>query len=168
MDSRIKLPEISWDWPEIAVILAWKIAPEGFVMVTEDMVTLPFDRVFVTERKPERLTLSFVGVKAAKRLTRAERGTERATISELQGRWQKIAVCMLWHFARLGLLPRTDSVTLTYQDKDSVPANLQWMAAGHPLGVEWRFMPRQEAARLAKHYRENEDPRAFIVEKTAL
>jgi hypothetical protein len=158
----MRVPEINWDWAEISVILAWKIAPEGFVMQHEDLVTLPFDRVFVTARRPAHLTLSFVGVKAAKRLMVAERGTERATVSELQGKWQKIAVCMLWHFARLKKLGPKDSVTLTYQDKDAVPANLQWMAAGHPFGVEWRFMPRAEAARLARWYRDNEDPRAFL------
>lgn len=164
----MRLLEIAWDWPEIAVILAWRLAPNGFVMVHEDLLTLPFDRVFITERKPERITLSFMGVKAAKRLMAPERGTERATVSELQGRWQKIAVCTLWHFARLKKLGPKDSVTLTEWDRHAVPGDQQWMAAGHPMGVEWRFMHRLEAARLAKQYRDHEDPRNFMVEKTSL
>lgn len=164
----MRLPEISWDWPEISVILAWKLAPNGFVMVHEDLVTLPFDRVLVETRRPTFITLSFVGVKAAKKLTAKERGTERAIITEMQGRWQKIGICMCWHFARLGKLGPKDSVTLTEQDKQAVPGHLQWMAAGHPLGVEWRFMHRLEAARLARWYKDNEDPSAFIVERTRL
>jgi hypothetical protein len=160
----MKLPELSWDWPEIAVILHWKLAPLGYVLYPEDLVTLPTDRVLLTDRKPDRITLTFISVESAKRRAAAERGETRATVSELQGRWEKIAVCMLWHFAQRGKLGKRDSITLTEYDRQSVPGHLQLMATGHAQGVEWRFLDRAEAARLAKWDKDNEG--AMIQEQT--
>lgn len=168
MPAALKLPEIAWGWPEIAVILIWRLAPDGFVMDIADMTTLPHDRVLVEDRKPDRLTLGFVAVKKAKKLMRPERGNEKATVSELQGRWMKIGICTLWHFARAKKLGRTDTVVLTEYDRHAVPGDKQLMATGHAHGVEWRFMPRAEAAKCAAWYRENEHESAFVTERTNL
>jgi hypothetical protein len=158
--------EIAWGWPEIAVVLIWKIAPNGFVMAVEDLVTLPRERVLVEERKPDSITLSFVTLATAKKLMAAERGEERATLSELQGRWQKIAICTAWHFARLGKLGRKDSIVLTEQDRQAVPGHLKLMASGHADGIEFRFLPRAEAEAIAKWDLDNEG--IMIREKTQL
>jgi hypothetical protein len=168
MAAALRLPEINWGWPEIAVILIWKLAPNGFVMLTEDMTSLPFDRVLVEDRQPDKLTLGFVAVRKAKALTRPERGSEKASVSELQGRWMKIGICTLWHFARAHKLGRRDMITLTEQDRQAVPADRQLMASGHAHGVEWRFIRKLEAAKLAAWYRDNEHESAFVTEKTAL
>ena len=151
-----RLPEIAWGWPEIAVILAWRLAPNGFVILKEDMISLPTDRVLMEERKPDRLTLAFIPVARAVRLMDKARGTQAATTSELQGRWQKIAVVTAWHFARKRQLGKHDSITLTHQDQAAVPANLTLMASGHSQGVEWQFMPHAQAAKLAAWDKDNE------------
>ena len=87
-------------------------------------------------------------------------------MSELQGRWQKIAVVACWHFARRGKLGRKDSITLTEFDRAAVPGHLQLMASGHAQGVEWRFLPRSEAEALAAWDAENEG--IMVKEKTQL
>ena len=160
------MSEIAWGWPEIAIIIAWKLAPKGFVMRTEDLVSLPRDRVLIEKRTAKRLVLSFVALDIAHALKAPEYGTESASVSELQGRWQKIAVCTLWHFARRGKLGKKDSVTLTQWDKAQVPADVKLMASGHAQGVEWRFLPRGEADSIAKWDEENEG--AMIEERTQL
>lgn len=148
--------EIAWDWPEIAVILAWKLAPNGYVILREDLFTLPTDRVLLEDRREDALVLSFIGVKAAKKLTLQKRGVDTTTVSELQGRWQKIAITTLWHFARAGKLGRADSITLTEQDRAAVPGDCLLMASGHSQGVEWRFIPRALCKRQEDWDRENE------------
>jgi len=161
-----RLPEIAWGWPEIAVILAWRLAPNGYVILKEDLISLPTDRVLMEERKPERLTLAFIPIARAVRLMDKARGTQAATTSELQGRWQKIAVTTAWHFARRRMLGKFDSITLTEYDRQAVPSDLTLMASGHSQGVEWRFLPHAEAARLAAWDREHEG--IMVQEKTQL
>lgn len=164
--AKIKLPELAWGWPEIAVILTWKLAPNGFVLLMEDLVSLPTDRVLLEDRRPDRIVLSFISVQSALERSRPERGENRATVSELQGRWQKHAVCIAWHFARKGKLGRKDSITLTEYDRAAVPGHLQLMATGHALGVEWRFLPNEEAKKIQDWDRDNEG--MLIKEKTQL
>jgi hypothetical protein len=159
-------PELAWGWPEIAVVMIWKIAPNGFVILKEDMISLPTDRVLREYRDSEKIVLSFIGVKHAKRLSAAELGEHRATVSELQGRWQKIAVVAAWHFARLHKLGKNDSITLTEYDRAAVPGHLQLMASGHAQGVEWRFLPLREAKAIQDWDRDNEG--ILIKEKTQL
>jgi hypothetical protein len=153
---KAKIPELAWDWSEIAVVMIWKVAPNGFVLLLEDMVSLPRERVLLEDRKPDRITLSFISLDSAKRRSAPERGENRATVSELQGRWQKIAVVTAWHFARLGKLGKGDSITLTEQDRQCVPGHLQLMASGHAQGVEWRFLPRSEAKKIQDWDLDNE------------
>lgn len=130
--------ELAWDWSVIAVTLLWKLAPQGLVMLREDMARLPRDRVLLEDRQADRIVLSFIPLREAKRRAAAERGEQRATVSELQGRWQKIAVVALWSLSKTGC-------TLTEYDRAAVPDGLQLMASGHEFGVEWRFLPRWEA-----------------------
>jgi hypothetical protein len=151
-----KAPELAWDWPTIAVTLIWKIAPMGFVLLLEDMITLPRDRVLLTDRQPTKIVLSFISVESAKRRASAELGEHRATVSELQGRWEKIAVCTLWHFARRHKLGKKDSIALTEYDRAALPSHLQLMASGHADGVEWQFLPNVNAQRIADWDKDNE------------
>lgn len=142
-------PELSWGWAQIAVVMIWKLAPKGFVMLREDMARLPMDRVLLEDRQPDRICLSFIPLNQAKKRMAPERGEHRATLSELQGRWQKIAVVALWSLAKQG-------VTLTEQDRAAVPGGLQLMASGHEFGVEWRFLPSWEAKKHRDWDLENE------------
>lgn len=142
-------PELAWDWSQIAVVMIWKLAPKGFVMFREDMARLPMDRVLLEDRRVDRIVLSFITLKDAKKRSAAERGEHRATVSELQGRWQKIAVVALWSLSKTG-------VTLTEYDRAAVPDGLQLMAWGHEFGVEWRFLPRWEAKKHRDWDLENE------------
>lgn len=152
----MKQPGLNWGWPEIATTLIWKLAPQGFVLLLEDMISLPRDRVLLDDRRPDRIVLSFINLPAAQRLMAAERGEHRATMTELQGRWHKIAVVSLWHFARLHKLGKKDSLTLTEYDRASLPSHLQLMASGHAQGVEWQFLPNREAKKIADWDRDNE------------
>jgi hypothetical protein len=159
-------PELAWGWPEIAVTMIWKIAPNGFVIHKEDMFSLPTDRVLREYRDSEKIVLSFIGIQHAKRLSAPELGEHRATVSELQGRWMKIATVTAWHFARRQLLGRSDSITLTEYDRAAVPGHLQLMASGHAEGIEWRFLPRREAQSIEAWDRENEG--ILVQERTQL
>lgn len=159
----MKLPEIAWGWPEIAVILAWKIAPLGYVLRRESMFSLPTDRVLREHRQPDKLTLGFISVLQARRQIAPELGEKRATLSELQGRWQKIAVVSLWQFAKEGRLGKRDEVVLTEYDRQAVPSNLRMLAAGHGQGVEFNFMARELAE--AQREREIENEGVNILEK---
>jgi hypothetical protein len=132
------MAELAWDWSVIAVALIWKLAPKGFVLFREDMARLPLDRVLLEDRQADRITLSFIPLKEAQQRAAPERGEKRATVSELQGRWQKIAVVALWSLSKTG-------ITLTEYDRAAVPDGLELMASGHEFGVEWRFLPRWEA-----------------------
>jgi hypothetical protein len=164
--AKAKKPELAWGWPEIAVTMIWKLAPNGFVILMEDMLSLPTDRVLREYRDREKITLQFIGVAQAKRLSGPELGENRATVSELQGRWMKIAVVSAWHFARLKKLGKHDAVTLTEYDRAAVPGHLQLMASGHAQGVEWRFLPTREAKAIQDWDFDNEG--ILIKEKTQL
>jgi hypothetical protein len=141
--------ELTWDWSVIAVTMIWKLAPKGFVMFRHDMARLPMDRVLLEDRQADRIVLSFIPLKEAQQRTAPERGQHRATVSELQGRWQKIAVVALWSLSKTG-------ITLTEYDRAAVPNGLQLMASGHEFGVEWRWLPRWEAERHRKADLEHE------------
>lgn len=149
------MTEIAWDWAQIAVVLAWKMAPNGFVMFPADLVALPRERVMLDDRKADRITLSFVTITAAKRLLAAERGEHRATLSELQGRWHKIVAVCAWKWTREGLIPKS-GVILSEYDRQAVPGNLILMASGHEQGIEYRFLPRAEAQSIETKAREDD------------
>ena len=145
------MKEISWGWPEIACVLMWKLAPEGVVLTRKDLGRLPQDRVLVDDRDSKQIRFSFIGVEAAERLRRpiVQSYGYRASVSELQGRWKKLAVVLLWKLAKEG-------VVLTQADRDRVPADKILLTHGHEQDLECRFVPRLEAARIQKWEAENE------------
>ena len=152
--------EIAWDYPELAAVLLWRLAPAGCVITREDLHALPMDRVLIEDREPHEMRFRWVAIAEALRLRKPlhERGAA-ASVSEMQGRWQKICVVVLWKFAR-------DGLTLTRADRAAVPADKQLLMHGHADDLELRFMPHAEAARIAKWERDNEG--LIITERTHL
>jgi hypothetical protein len=144
------MSEISWDWPEITCVLMWKLAPQGVTLTRRDMAALPQDRVMVTDRQPNALKLSFVSLQRAMAIRDVLAPTQKpAGVSALEGRWEKIGVVLLWKLCKGG-------ITLTEWDKAQVPHDKQILARGYRDGVEFRFMPNSEAAKLTKWDRDND------------
>lgn len=142
--------EISWDWPEIAVVLLCKLAPEGVVVTRKDLGALPADRVLIEERLVDRINYHWASIKQAEAMRKplALKG-EKAGVVQLQGRWQKLAVVLLWKLAK-------DGCTLMRYDRDAVPADKVLMAHGHKDDIEYRLIPRAEAERIQKWEKDNE------------
>lgn len=145
------MSELSWDWPTIACMLMWKLAPNGVVITRKDLAALPVDRVLIHERLTDRMTFRWMRPEDAKAHAKRlkEKTGEKAGLVQLQGRWQKIAVVLLWKLAR-------DGVTLLQWDKDTLPADKTLLAHGHAQDIEYRFCDRAEAARIQKFELENE------------
>lgn len=148
------MTELAWDWPEIAVVLMWKLAPGGCVITRKDLARLPMDRVLVEDRSDREIRFSWVTPQEAQRRAgnmpgATVQGQEKASVSQLQGRWQKIAVVLLWKLAK-------DGCRLTRWDRDQVPVDKTLLAHGHAQDIEYRFVPRAEAERVAKWERDNE------------
>ena len=141
--------ELSWDWPTIACVLMWKLAPDGVVITRKDLGALPQDRVMLDERLGATLKLSFVTVKQATLIRELLAKQSSVGVSTLDGRWQKIAVVLLWKLRKGG-------ITLTESDRAQVPHDKTILAHGHRDGVEFRFMPKSEATRLTAWDRDNE------------
>jgi hypothetical protein len=145
-----KAKEIAWDWPEISCVLMWVLAPNGVVITRKDLGGLPIDRVLIEDRSPTAIRFSWMTPEQARRLSqRQSRKGEKASVSQLQGRWQKIVVVLLWKLAK-------DGCVLTQSDRDRVPADKTLLAHGHEHEIEYRFVPRAEAIRIAKWERDNE------------
>jgi hypothetical protein len=138
----VKLTELAWSWQQIAITLIWKLKPQGLVLFPQDL-SLPRDRVMLEERLQDRINLTFITLKEATMRTHAK-PAQRATTDKLSGRWQQIAAVMLWKLAKKG-------VTLTEMDRSGVPAGLELLTSGHPDGVEWRFLPKRDALKMAIH-----------------
>lgn len=136
---------MNWDWPEIAVVLMWKLAPEGVVITRKDLARLPQDLVLVEDRTADEIRFSWETVSMAQKLTEAV----SSSVSTLEGRWQKIAVVLMWKLAK-------DGVTLTQWDRDQIPHGKTLLAHGHAQDIEYRFVPRLEAERIAAWEREHE------------
>lgn len=134
------MSELLWNWETITTTMLWKLTPGGLVLFPQDLKSLPHDRVLLEERLSDRINLSFITLKEAYARTHAEKPEARATTDKMIGRWRQIACIMAWRLAKSG-------VTLTEQDRQSVPADLILMTAGHPLGVEWSFIPRMVAVK---------------------
>lgn len=145
------MAELNWDWPLIAVVLMWKLAPKGVVITRQDLGRLPQDRVLIEDRGAQDIRFSWITPRAAQR--RAEQlkhaGEEKAHVSQLQGRWQKLAVVLLWKLAK-------DGCVLTTWDRDQVPADQTLLAHGHAQDIEYRFVYRAEAQLIAAWERDNE------------
>jgi hypothetical protein len=145
--------ELTWGWVTIACVLAWRLAPEGIVITRKDLASLPHDRVLKDHRDVEGtlIRFSFVSIEEAQRLTRPVviGAKPEASVSELQGKWQKIACVLLWKMAR-------DGITLTQADRDAMPADRTLLMHGHAQDLELRFLPHAQAARIAAWERDNE------------
>lgn len=145
-------PEISWDWAEISVVMMWRLCPQGLILTRTDMGRLPMDRVMIYDRGPHEIKFRWMRPEDArahaKRLKSAT--GERAGIEQLQGRWQKLGVILLWK------LTRDEGLTLTRADREAVPSDKKLLTRGFKDGVEFRFIPLAEAARIAKWERDNE------------
>lgn len=153
MESTLKpapLRELDWTWTEIAVTLMWRLAPNGVVITRKDLAALPQDLVLIEDRSPHAISFSWVKVETAMAMRKPlAEGGRKAGLSQLQGRWMKIAVTLLWKLAK-------DGIVLTPLDRSAVPADKQLMAHGHAQDIEYRFLPHAEAAAIAKRERDNE------------
>ena len=145
------MSELDWDWYVIAHTLAWRLAPEGFVMNRKDLASLPADRVFVEERSADAIHLRWLALTEAKRLQErlVKYNQPKAGVSHLEGRWMKFAVVLSWMRAR-------DGITLRQADRDAVPKLLMLYAEGHAQDVEFRFMPERDAKAMQRQYRERD------------
>lgn len=151
------MKELAWDWPEIAVTLMWKLAPNGVVVTRKDLGRLPQDRVLVDDRDADSIRFSWQSITDAQRLTQAlAMHKDKAGLAQLQGRWQKLCVVLLWKLAK-------DGVVLKQLDRDAVPADKVLLAHGHREDIEYRFVPRAEAARIQKWERDNEGKQVLEV-----
>jgi hypothetical protein len=151
--------ELDWGWDAIAVTLLWKLKPEGIVIGVADLVALPMDRVGIIQREADFIRLSFATEHYAKRLL--ERPAEhRPEVHELHGRWQKFCWVALWK------LKRARSVTLSPLDRASVPSDRVLLQSGFKQDIEYRFVPREEAARLQRLAKEHEG--RIITERSQL
>lgn len=146
--------EVKWTWPQIAVALMWRFAPDGTIVRRRDLAGLPADRVLLEDRRPDRIEFSWVKIEEAQRrahsLAIPGKAEERATVSEMQGRWQKMAVVLLWKFTR------GSTIALRELDLSAVPADKVLLAEGHEHDIEYRFCPRTEAQVIAKREKDNE------------
>ena len=145
------MSEINWGWPEIAVTLVQKLAPDGVIVTRKDLGGLPQDRVLVEERLHDRIIYRWMRPEDARAHTKRlkEKTGEKAGVSQLQGRWQKLGVVLLWKLAR-------DGCVLMNYDRDAVPADKVLLAHGHENEIEYRFVPRAEAARIQQWEKDNE------------
>lgn len=142
--------ELTWDWPEIAVVLVQKLAPDGVIVTRQDLARLPIDRVLVEDRQSDRIIFRWVPITEAERMRKplAESG-QKAGVTQLEGRWQKLAVVLLWKLAKEGCV-------LMRYDRDAVPVDKNLLAHGHANDIEYRFVPRPQAKRIAEWERDNE------------
>lgn len=135
--------ELPYDWPEICVALMWQLAPNGLVLYPQDL-DLPREKVGILSRNRKSIRLAFIDLETAERAAAPALGENRATVTELRGRWKQITWVMLWKLAKSG-------TKLTQSDFDNVPGDKQLLCSGHPDGVEWRFLPWSEAQRIHEH-----------------
>lgn len=148
------LREVSWDWPEITCMLMWKLAPKGCTITRQNLGALPRDRVLVEDRTSEGIDFQWISLEEAQKRSAPVAGVAsttvpRASVSQLSGRWQKIAVVLMWKLAR-------DGVRLTLDDKRALPSDQTLLAEGHANDIEYRFVPRADAVRIAVWERDNE------------
>lgn len=145
------MSELSWDWPEIACVLVQKLAPQGVVITRKDLARLPMDRVFIVDREETVIRFRWLRPEDARNLSKRikEKTGTKAGVSQLQGRWMKLATVLLWKLAK-------DGCVIGQLDRAQVPADKVLLAHGHAEDLEYRFVPRAEAARIQAWERENE------------
>lgn len=138
------------DWHEIAYALFWRLAPHGVTITRKDLGCLPADRVLVDNRSATEIRFTWNTLTDAQKLrdTLTASG-EPVGVSQLQGRWMKMALVLMWKLA-------PDGLTLTDLDRSAVPADKTLLIRGYRDDVHCRFVPRTEAAAIAKSAAEHE------------
>jgi hypothetical protein len=140
------MSELNWDWEVIATAMLWRLARKGVVITRKDLGSLPFDRVLVDHRDPEGtyIKLSFVPVDEAEKIRDATPVIpgQRVTVSEMQGRWQKLAIVALWK------LRKTLPVVLTKEDRARVPHDRLLLIEGFKDDVLLHFVGRHQARKM--------------------
>lgn len=137
------------DWGNISIILFWRLAPKGVVITQNDLACLPQDRVLLDQRTAREIRFSWVTPHQAMRL-RHDIAGNKIGVSELQGRWMKTAVVLLWKLAR------GQVVRLMQRDMDAVPDDQSLLSHSHPDGLEYRFLPHAEAEKVLEWEKEHE------------
>lgn len=139
-----------WPWSEVSCVLMWKLVPQGIVITRKDLASLPQESVLLEDREESRIRFSWVSIQEAQKLAKplADKG-QKAGVSTLEGRWQKLGAVLLWKLAR-------DGVVLTQMDRDHIPPDKLLYTQGFKDDVSMRLMPIAEARALAKRERDNE------------
>lgn len=154
------MSELAWDWHQISVALMWRKCPNGLVITRKDLGELPRERVLVDDRDEAgtEIRFRFVPLKVAEAMRpKILLATgKKAGVGQLQGRWQKIGVVVLWKLCR-------DGITLTPKDLEAVPKDRILLMHGHADDLELRFVPRDEAARIQRWERDNEGKQVLEV-----
>lgn len=142
-------PELTWNWDEISVVLFWRLAPNGITITRKDLAALPMERVLLEDRRETEICFTWITLDEAKlRHKPMDPLKEAATVDQVEGRWQKIACVLLWKMAK-------DGITINLTDRSCVPTDRILMASGHANDIEYRFLPRSEAAAIQKQERDH-------------
>jgi hypothetical protein len=145
------MSELTWGWEEIATVLFWRLCPNGYEMPIKALVDLPMDRCLFEDRDEEGAYIRFTWISVEDAFMRAnpiiadpKNPPKASGVTELQGTWQKICVCLLWQKAR-------DGITIRPADKRAVEAAMnQLLLEGHADPLVFRFVSIAEAARIRK------------------
>jgi hypothetical protein len=147
-------------WPEVFCILVWRLAPGGVIFTRRDLGRLPMDRVLLEDRRETEIRFTWITLEDAQERAKPVNALqEKAGVSEMQGRWQKLGCVLLWKLAKSGC-------TITHMDRNAVPADRQLLLHAHADDLEYRFVPHAEAKRIADWERFNEG--RSIVERAAV
>jgi hypothetical protein len=150
------VPELTWDWHVISACLLWRLAPAGLVITRKDLGALPMDRVLVDHRDVSgtKIALYFVTLEQAEKLR--DYGSPYVALPDskvglrtLEGRWNKMAVVVLWKL-------RKDGIVLIPADREAVPEDKILLMSGFKDDLELRFVPRAQAAQIQKSALEHE------------
>jgi hypothetical protein len=144
------MSDLNWQWDEIAVVLFWRLAPHGVTITRKDLAALPMERVLLEDRRPTEIRFSWISIDEAQKRHKPTDGlSEAATVDTIEGsRWKKIAAVLLWKKAK-------DGIVITPLDRSMIPNDKILMASGHANDIEYRFLPRSEAATIQRQERDN-------------
>lgn len=146
------MAEVAFTWLDVVLVAMVRLAPKGAKLTPDDMRALPHDRALVEDRNPERLELRWLSINAAEDLARRELlAGEKPTAQRVEGRWQKIACCLLWKLAR------DQTFVVRQSDLDAYElAGHKLDIRGHADTVELLFTPRAEAVAAERRALEQE------------
>jgi hypothetical protein len=72
-----------------------------------------------------------------------------ASVQGLEGRWEKLFAVLAWRFGKDGFIIRKS-------DLSALPVDRVLLIHGHAEELEFRFVPPDEARRIAEFERDNE------------